>query len=137
MGSKSYTDRTTVRFSSQNKLDFFLFSPTLSRARDPYTTASGDRYKPFTITLSTRAKSPFLRDKDQCADKGLFCYLRNSGEAATKTLRVVAKCKSLANRFVSIFGDWIRNLPGEVSQYADTFEHVSYFRLVASSCFCT
>lgn len=50
-----------------------------------------------------------------------------------KTLRVVAKCKPLAIRFVDIFGDWIKQQPGEVSQYAEMFRHVSYFRLVAIS----
>ena len=52
-------------------------------------------------------------------------------EAATKTLRVVAKCKPLAEKFVGIFGDWIKHQPGEVGQYAEMFQQVSYFRLVA------
>lgn len=49
----------------------------------------------------------------------------------TKTLRVVAKCKPLADRFVDIFGDWIKQQTGEVSQYAEMFRHVSYFRLAS------
>ena len=59
-------------------------------------------------------------------------FLFSKGDAVTKTLRVVAKCKPLADRFVRIFSDWIKRQPGEVSQYAEMFQHVSYFRLVLS-----
>lgn len=52
------------------------------------------------------------------------------GTPATKTLRVVVKCKPLADKFVRIFADWIKRQPGEVSQYADMFRRVSYFRFV-------
>lgn len=57
-------------------------------------------------------------------------YTPSCGEPATKTLRVVAKCKPLADRFVDIFGDWIKQQTGDVRQYAEMFRHVSYFRLV-------
>lgn len=43
---------------------------------------------------------------------------------------MVAKSKPLATRFVDIFGDWIKQQTGEVSQYAEMFRHVSYFRYV-------
>lgn len=60
-----------------------------------------------------------------------YCFTVNiTGEPATKTLRVVAKCKPLADRFVDIFGDWIKQQTGDVRQYAEMFRHVSYFRLV-------
>ena len=49
---------------------------------------------------------------------------------ATKTLRVVAKCKPLAENFVKIFANWISQQPGEVNQYAELFKCTSYFRLV-------
>jgi len=55
-------------------------------------------------------------------------YAKAADEAATKTLRVVAKCKPLAEKFVGIFGDWIKHQPGEVGQYAEMFQQVSYFR---------
>lgn len=52
----------------------------------------------------------------------------HAGETETKKLRVVAKCKPLATKFVKIFAEWIRRQPGDVSKYADVFQRVSYFR---------
>ncbi|KAK2563956.1 hypothetical protein P5673_012975 [Acropora cervicornis] len=55
-------------------------------------------------------------------------YRPHHGETETKKLRVVAKCKPLANKFVKIFAEWIRRQPGDVSKYADVFQRVSYFK---------
>ena len=67
-----------------------------------------------------------------------FFTVKIAGGPAIKTLRVAAKCKPLADRFVDIFGDWIKQQTGDVRQYAEMFRHVSYFRLVALiACLCT
>ena len=61
-------------------------------------------------------------------------FFKTTGEGprttATKTLRVVAKCKPLAENFVKIFANWISQQPGEVNQYTELFKRTSYFRLV-------
>ena len=60
------------------------------------------------------------------------CFtVKIAGGPATKTLRIAVKCKPLADRFVDIFGDWIKQQTGDVRQYAEMFRHVSYFRQVA------
>lgn len=61
-------------------------------------------------------------------------YIIVSGGPPTKTLRVAAKCKPLADKFVDIFGEWIKQQTGDVRQYSEMFRHVSYFRLVVLAC---
>ncbi|XP_078356644.1 uncharacterized protein LOC144641508 [Oculina patagonica] len=90
-------------------------------------------WKPFEVPcqrigLTTTCKATQSDDR-MIGHRGFeISYTPSYGGTATKTLRVVAKCKPLAARFVDIFGDWIKQQTGEVSQYAEMFRHVSYFR---------
>lgn len=80
------------------------------------------------IGLTTTCKA--IQDDDRMIGHQGFeiTYRPSSGDSARKTLRVVAKCKPLALKFVNIFGEWIEKKSGDVSQYAGMFRRVSYFR---------
>lgn len=80
------------------------------------------------IGLTTTCKA--IKDDDRMIGHQGFeiTYRTSSEDSARKTFRVVAKCKPLALKFVNIFGSWIEQKSGEVSQYAEMFRQVSYFR---------
>ena len=76
-----------------------------------------------------------LKFKQDLFTVSFYCFtVKITGGPATKTLRVAAKCKPLADRFVDIFGGWIKQQTGGVRQYAEMFPQVSYFRLVVLPC---